>query len=210
MKLLSASPCDALAKWNGLTRRILWQQAGAMLALAAIAPLAGCGTQGDNLPPVPAAEIDTYKLGPGDTVRILTFGEQDLSGEFRVNDSGRIAVPLLDSVPASGKTADELASQITSALKSKDLYKNPKVTVEVTAYRPFFVLGEVNKPGQYPYQPGMTVVTAAAVAGGFTYRAVTGQFSIVRTTDGKAMEGKAERQTFLQPGDVMTVFERFF
>ena len=80
----------------------------------------------------------------------------------------------------------------------------------MTAYRPIFVLGEVNKPGQYPYQPGMTVVTAAAVAGGFTYRAIEGYASVVRTVNGHAVEGKATRQTYLQPGDVVTVFERRF
>jgi polysaccharide biosynthesis/export protein len=84
------------------------------------------------------------------------------------------------------------------------------VAVEVIAYRPIYVLGEVNKPGQYAYQPGMTVVTAAAVAGGFTYRAVEGYAAIVRTVGGKAIEGRASRQTFVQPGDVITVLERRF
>ena len=80
----------------------------------------------------------------------------------------------------------------------------------MTSYRPIFVLGEVSKPGQYPYQPGMTVVTAVAVAGGFTYRAVKDYASVVRTLDGVAVEGKAVRQGFVQPGDVITVFERRF
>ena len=84
------------------------------------------------------------------------------------------------------------------------------VSAEITAYRPIFVLGEVSKPGQYPFQPGMTVVTAAAVAGGFTYRAVTDYASVVRTQDGVAVEGKATRQSFIQPGDVITIFERRF
>jgi polysaccharide export outer membrane protein len=82
--------------------------------------------------------------------------------------------------------------------------------VEITAYRPIFVLGEVSKPGQYPYQPGMTMVTAAAVAGGFTYRAVLDYASVVRTQDGVAVEAKALRQSFIQPGDVITIFERRF
>jgi polysaccharide export outer membrane protein len=82
--------------------------------------------------------------------------------------------------------------------------------VEVIAYRPVFVLGEVNKPGQYPWQPGMTVVTAVAVAGGFTYRAVDNYASVVRTVGSAAVEGKATRQSFIQPGDVVTIFERRF
>ncbi len=82
--------------------------------------------------------------------------------------------------------------------------------MEVIAYRPVFVLGEVNRPGQYPYQPGMTVVTAAAVAGGFTYRAVEDTASIVRTVNGKSVEGRAGRETLVRPGDVITIYERTF
>ena len=105
---------------------------------------------------------------------------------------------------------------MAGALIGADILRNPSVSVEVIAYRPIFVLGEVNKPGQYPYQPGMTVVTAAAVAGGFTYRAVQSYASIVRTMPADksgpmtAIEGTAERQTLVQPGDVITIFERRF
>ena len=90
------------------------------------------------------------------------------------------------------------------------LIRDPSVSVEVSAYRPIFVLGEVNHPGQFPYQPGMTVVTAAAVAGGFTYRAVEDRASIVRSIDGKAVEGRATRETYVRPGDVITIYERRF
>ena len=114
------------------------------------------------------------------------------------------------AVPAAGLTPDGLAAAISEALVKDNLYTAPSVSVEVTTYRPIFVLGEVSKPGQYPYQPGMTVVTAAAVAGGFTYRAISDYASVVRTRDGVAIEGKATRQTFVQPGDVITIFERRF
>jgi polysaccharide export outer membrane protein len=143
-------------------------------------------------------------------VRLITVGDDTLTGEFRVNDSGEIALPLLGTVPASGLTAGGLAVRIKDALVKGNLYTAPSVSVEITAYRPIFVLGEVSKPGQYPYQPGMTVVTAAAVAGGFTYRAINDYASIVRTRDGIAIEGKAARQSFVQPGDVITIFERKF
>ncbi|MDR3529694.1 MAG: polysaccharide export protein [Rhodopila sp.] len=165
---------------------------------------------GRGLPDLPPAAPSAYRLGPGDMVRLITFGEKQLTGEFRVNDSGAIALPLLGSVPASGLTPDGLAARISDALVRGNLYRAPSVSVEVTAYRPIFVLGEVSKPGQYPYQPGMTVVTAAAVAGGFTYRAIDGYASVVRTQDGSAIEGKATRQSFVQPGDVITIFERRF
>ena len=177
-------------------------------AVCLVLTLLGCAP-GRGLPPIPAGSGE-YRLGPGDAVRLITFGEDQLTGEFRVNDAGTIAVPLLGGVHAAGLTPAELEASVTAALTRAKLLRNPSVAAEVTAYRPIFVLGEVNKPGQYPYQPGMTVVTAAAVAGGFTYRAVEGYTSVVRSVDGHAVECKATRQTYVQPGDVITVFERWF
>jgi polysaccharide export outer membrane protein len=168
----------------------------------------GWGGQGANLPPIPAGGSDVYRLGPGDQVRIITLSEDRLTGEFRVNDSGAVALPLLGTVQAAGMTTADLEHTISAALVQAQLIREPSVSVEVISYRPIFVLGEVNKPGQYPYQPGMTVVTAVAVAGGFTYRAVDDRAAIVRSVDGKAVEGRAERQTYVQPGDVITIYER--
>ena len=172
--------------------------------------LVGCGGPGSDLPLLPPADVTSYTLGPGDQVRIITFGEENLTGEFRVNDSGNIALPLIGAVHSAGLTSGELETVVAAALRRGNLVRNPSVAVEVIAYRPIYVLGEVNKPGQYAYQPGMTVVTAVAVAGGFTYRAVEGYAAVVRTVEGKAIEGKASRQAFVQPGDVVTVFERRF
>jgi polysaccharide export outer membrane protein len=173
--------------------------------------LATACAPGRDLEPLPPDAAQAYRLGPGDVVRIITYGEDPLTGEFRVNDSGTIAVPLLGSLSAAGLTPAQLETEVAGALIGGDLLRNPSISVEVIAYRPIFVLGEVNKPGQYPYQPGMTVVTAAAVAGGFTYRAVQDYASVVRTVAaGHAIEGRAERQTLVQPGDVITIFERRF
>jgi polysaccharide biosynthesis/export protein len=179
-------------------------------ALLGAAALAGCAGPGADLPPLPAAPATDYLLGPGDRVRIITFGDQQMTGEFRVNDSGDIAVPLLGNVRAQGLTSKQLEARVAGALQRSGLFKTPSVSIEVVAYRPIFVLGEVNRPGQYPYQPGMTAVTAVAVAGGFTYRAVQSVFSVVRTTSGRAVEDRAMRQSFLEPGDVLTVYERYF
>jgi polysaccharide biosynthesis/export protein len=143
-------------------------------------------------------------------VRLITFGEDSLTGEFRVSDSGTIALPLIGTVRASGLSPDALATRVSETLLHANLLRSPSVSAEVITYRPIFVLGEVSKPGQYPYQPGMTVVTAAAVAGGFTYRAFQSYASVMRTEDGGAVEGTASRQTLIQPGDVITVFERRF
>ena len=179
------------------------------LCCAVFALLAGCAP-GYGLPPLPPAAVGEYRLGPGDTVRLTTFGEDQLSGEFRVGASGTIAMPLLGEVRAAGRTPAELQAAVAAGLKRRDLLRDPNVAAEVVEYRPIFVLGEVNKPGQYPYQPGMTVVTAVAVAGGFTYRAVQDHASVVRAENGSAVESKAPREAFVQPGDVITVYERRF
>jgi polysaccharide export outer membrane protein len=175
----------------------------------------GCGGPGSGLPPLSVTKPAAYSLGPGDQIRIITFGEETLTGEFRVNDTGNIAVPLVGAVHAAGLSSAELEASVASALRRAKMVHNPSVSVEVIVYRPIFVLGEVNKPGQYAYQPGMTVVTAVAVAGGFTYRAVEDRAAIVRTVEdntieGRAIEGRATRQSYLQPGDVVTIFERRF
>ena len=193
--------------------------------LLPILVLTAC-SPGSDLPMLPTVSSTDYRLGAGDAVRIITFGEDSLTGEFRVNDSGSIALPLLGPVRSAGLTPAELETSVMAALKRANLLRNPSVSVEIVTYRPIFVLGEVNRPGQYPYQPGMTVVTAAAVAGGFTYRAVEGYASVVRTpvgaargmamgttmgtTMGDPIEGKAVRHAYVQPGDVITILERRF
>ncbi len=176
-----------------------------------VAGLVGCGGPGSGLPRVPDVDTNVYSLGPGDQIRIITFGEQQLTGEFRVDAAGEIALPLVGDVHAGGLTAKQLEGAVAQTLTRSKLYKNPSVSVEVVNYRPIFLLGEVSRPGQYPYQPAMTVVTAVAVGGGFTYRAVTDRFSIVRTSNRQTTtEGTASRATFVQPGDVITVYERVF
>lgn len=143
-------------------------------------------------------------------MRIITFGEEQLTGQFRVGDNGDIAVPLLGLVPAAGRTTGELQDEIAAGLAGRKLIVDPSVSVEVTTFRPVFVLGEVSKPGEYPYQPGMTVLTAVAVAGGFTYSAVQRRAVILRQIDGHATEGVVGRGAVIHPGDVITIEERYF
>jgi polysaccharide biosynthesis/export protein len=162
------------------------------------------------LPPLPPVADQGYRLGPGDQIRMITFGDQHLTGPFRVNDSGAIALPLIGPVRAAGLTSEELADLISKKLEQQNLFRDPSVAVEVAEYRPIFVLGEVNKPGQFPYQPGMTVLTAVAVAGGFTYRAIHDHMAVLRKSDGSPVAGLATGESLLQPGDVVTVYERRF
>jgi polysaccharide export outer membrane protein len=172
--------------------------------------LAACGGPGSDLPLMPDAGPPDYSLGPGDQVRIITYGEENLTGEFRVNDSGNISLPLIGTVHAAGLTSSGLESAVAAALRHGDLVRGPSVAVEVIGYRSIYVLGEVNKPGQYPYQPGMTVLSAIALGGGFTYRAIDDYVAIVRSSEGKTVQGRANPEAFVRPGDVLKVFERQF
>ncbi len=178
---------------------------GAVLCTA----MGGCAP-GRDLSPLPAYQPQSYRLGGGDLVRIITFGEDQLTGEFRVDDQGRIAIPLLGGVQAAGLTTQGLETELTGKLKAGKLLRDPSVSVEVQAYRPIFVLGEVTKPGQYPYQPGMSVLTTVAVAGGFTYRGVQDYAEVIRTTGGTSVDGIAQPGAFVAPGDVVRIFERRF
>jgi polysaccharide export outer membrane protein len=183
-----------------------------MVALlsAVVLVLAAC-QPGSNLAPLPGTSGGgPYKLGADDEVRVITLGEGDISGQFRVNDRGNIAVPLLGTIPAEGLTTAQLEDRIAGLLKEKKVLLDPSVSVEVISYRPIFILGQVTKPGQYPYQPDMTVLTAVAVAGGFTYRAQTDYASILRKIDGQQVEGKVPRGAEVLPGDVITILERYY
>lgn len=182
-----------------------------LLPLCCLLPglLAACAP-GSGLPPLPPTNPADYRLGAGDIVRLTTFGEAQLTGEFRVGDDGDVAVPLLGHVRAEGLTPAAFQTAVAVELERDGLLRNPQVAAEVTTYRGIFVLGEVNKPGQYPYQPGMTMVSAVAVAGGFTYRAVQDHASVMRRLNGRLLEARASREALVQPGDVITVYERRF
>jgi polysaccharide export outer membrane protein len=180
------------------------------LALFACAiTLAGCAP-GADLPPVPKAYSGPYLLGPGDEVRIITFGDATLSGNFAVDESGHISLPLLGQVKAGGLTTDALQAAVMEQLQSRKLFNAPSVVIEVATRRPVFVLGEVQRPGRYSYEPGMTVTSAVAIAGGFTYRAVKARVEVSRQTEQGSVKGQADPDAPVQAGDVVTVLERHF
>lgn len=181
-----------------------------LASFIAAAFLASCAP-GANLPVASDYGNTQYRLGPVDQVRIITFGEDQLTGDFRVNEQGKIEVPLLGGVQAAGLTTEQLDDEIATDLKERKLLSNASVTSEVLAYRPIFVLGEVAKPGQYPYQPGMTMLTSVAVAGGFTYRAVKDYAGVVRTPPGrKPIQARVLPDSLIAPGDVIEVYQRHF
>jgi len=148
-------------------------------------------------------------LSPADRVQVTVFGHEDLSGEIEVDTMGRISMPLVGNIPAQGLTLDELEQAIIDALQP-DYLLNPRVTAQLLSLRPFYILGEVNAPGSYPFTGDMTVVRAVAVAGGFTHRARSKRIVIRRIVDGVETEMAADEDTEVQPGDVIEVPERFF
>ena len=176
--------------------------------------LAAC--DGDSTPIVPMAAAgggspgDSNKLGPNDRLRITVFGQPTLTGEYTLDGNGVLAFPLIGNVPANGSTTIQLQQAITAKLQP-DYMVNPNVSAEVITRRPFYVIGEVQKPGNYPYVTDMTAVNAIAMAGGFTRRARKNDFYIRRLDkDGKMVRMEANSGTVLQAGDTLEVRERVF
>ena len=150
-----------------------------------------------------------YRLGSGDRLRIIVFGQDSLSNSYAVDGSGNIAMPLIGIVAARGLTTQSLARSIAARLRNGYL-RDPQVSAEVEAYRPFFILGEVVTPGQYPYIYGMTAQTAVAVAGGFTPRAYKQTVDLTRVIDGRPVTGPVPITQPIRPGDTVVVHERYF
>ncbi|HQT67288.1 MAG TPA: polysaccharide biosynthesis/export family protein [Acetobacteraceae bacterium] len=180
------------------------------LALKLIMALPVSGCMADDLPLLPTQYKADYEFGPGDQIRVIVFDEKQLSHEYRVDAGGMIDMPLVGGIRAAGYTAIDLARLIARKLQSDQLILKPSVAVEIVEYRPFYILGEVNKPGPYPYQPGMTVLSAVSIAGGFTYRAVQAYVGVTRAVDGPPRVWRAAAAAQVKPGDVITVFERHF
>ncbi len=150
-----------------------------------------------------------YQLATGDRLRVIVFGQDNLSNVYAVDSQGRISMPLIGAVDATGRTTQQLERAIEARLRGGFL-REPKVSVEVDAYRPFFILGEVTASGQYPFVNGMTIQTAVAIAGGFTPRADRHVAVISRHVNGEFVTAKAPITQPVMPGDTITIRERWF
>lgn len=155
------------------------------------------------------AKEPIYTLGAGDKLRVTVFEEKDLSGEFEVTGEGDISLPLIGSISAVGKNIRQLERDVEKMLLNGFL-KNPRVSIDVMNYRPFYILGEVNDPGSYPYVNGMTILNAVALGGGFTYRANQKKITIIRGNDTTQTPQTINPMEVVLPGDVVRVEERFF
>lgn len=165
----------------------------------------------DTTPTPSSAEtLSRYKLSTGDVISISVYGEDDLKREkVRLTDAGTISYPVLGEIQVRGKTVGELEKVLTGGLRGSYLV-NPRVAVTIDEYRPYFVNGQVSNNGSFPYQPGLTVRKAVSIAGGFKERASLGKITIVRDGDPSNIPVKADLNTQVHPGDILTVGESFF
>jgi polysaccharide export outer membrane protein len=184
----------------------LLEIAARRLALFILMVVGSCASEVGTLPTLPDGASDAhYRLQPGDLLRIDVFDVTALSGDFRIDETGVIVLPLAGTIEATGLTTDALATTISASL-AKNYLKDPDVTVRISEYRHFFVLGEVVKPGNYPYAAGMTVLNAVAVAGGYSYRADHGDAMVMRA----GVRYRASPAAPIRPGDTIEIAERLF
>src|SRR5437667_1763995 len=185
-----------------------------ILCLVAALALAGC--MGRTAPvaiayaePAPVPHDAAYHLDAGDKLRVVVYGQEGLTNTYSISAGGTITMPLIGSVPARGRTPSGLASDIAARLRN-GFIREPSVAVEVESYRPFFILGEVAAPGQYPYVPNMTVESAVAIAGGFSPRARRDRVTLTHTDASGPARFVVPPGTPLSPGDTVLVGERWF
>src|SRR5260370_38512367 len=157
----------------------------------------------------PTSAAASYVLGPNDRVRLKVYGEPDIAGEYEVDNNGNVSIPLAGHIRAAGLTTRQLERSIASAL-SKGIVRDPRVNVEIALYRPYYILGEVKKGGEYPYRLGLTVMDAVASAGGFTYCAHENKVFLRRSGAGVEEVYALDAPILIFPGDNIRIPERYF
>lgn len=178
--------------------------ASALLLMLAVPVFAA-----DAPTPAVAAQDGDYVLDAGDRIRLSLYGDDSFKGEFAVSDNGTISLPLIGALPARGMTVNAFRATVETKL-ADGYYRDPRLSAEVVNYRPFYILGEVNKPGQYPYVTGMTLGQAVAIANGYTLAARKGTIAIRRAKSQEEVKISANPALPIGPGDTVRVLERLF
>lgn len=186
-------------KAAAMTRAVVWHRPLAFVVLLILA-LSTLGTS--------AWAQTGYRLGTGDKLKVTVFGEDDASAEYEIDATGAISVRLLGRIVVKGMTVSEVERRLVDEYRSRGFFRNPRISIELINLRPFFILGEVEKRGSYPYINGLTVAQAVAIAGGYTYRASRSRITIQRA--GAAKEEPVSEDAPVYPGDIVRVPERFF
>ncbi|MGF1456313.1 MAG: polysaccharide biosynthesis/export family protein [Alphaproteobacteria bacterium] len=188
----------------------MWAPLAMVLVLVGMMGSRAAWAQDDIIAALEMSSLAEYELGPNDRVRVTVFGEDDLSGEYQVDSTGFVALPLIGEVLAGNLSLREFESAVEARYADGYLI-NPKVSIEVTNYRPFFINGEVNEAGQYPFEPNMTILKAVSTAGGYTYRANRRKVFVLRPeVHAEEIEVPANSDLKVMPGDVLRIPERLF
>ena len=175
---------------------------------AALLGLAACAGGHANQAALESTPPQAYRIAAGDRIAVNVYGEQAVTGEYDVDDGGTVALPLAGRVSVKDMTAPQAEAAVASKLRTS--LENPQVNVSVVQGRNIYILGEVAKPGAYPFRPGDTVLNAVALAGGYTYRAETDGISVKRPEAGPADAKRAQQDAYLHPGDIVIVPARWF
>lgn len=172
--------------------------------------LTACASGGQHLPLLASASPASYELGANDEIKVWVFGFDAINSTYIVGDSGAVSFPFVGSLPAAGRSTVDLEQSIAAKLVERDLARHPQVSVQITKYRPFYIAGEVQKPGQYPYVPGLTMEKAVSMAGGYTFRARQDNAMVTRKQGGRTVRGRVQSDTALMPDDNIVVPEAWF
>lgn len=183
-----------------------------LLAIAAVfAAITGGCSASSSLAPLPTAAATTeYRLAAGDKIRLNVYGLDSFNNEYVIGDSGSLSLPMIGSISVFGKTLHEVEQDIAARLSREQILRAPVVNAQHVSLRPFYIMGEVRNPGEYAYRPGTTVMSAVALAGGFTYRAARNSVAVTRTINGQDITGSATQEMRVQPGDRILVSEKWF
>ncbi|MEM8634819.1 MAG: polysaccharide biosynthesis/export family protein [Pseudomonadota bacterium] len=182
-----------------------------IMAACQSAPAAGLEqAQIADVPPTVGSVDDAYTLGNGDRLRVTVFGEPELSGEYLVDGTGLVSLPLVGEIPALGTTVRSFQQEVERQLVEKELLVSPRVSAEVINFRPYYILGEVGRPGEYPYTDALTVMNAVATAEGFTYRANRRTVFIRGVNETEERSVRLSPTLRVQPGDTIRIGERIF
>lgn len=182
----------------------------AFLAATALFVVSGCSSGLDRLAPIAAAPPGPQPLETGDSIRVMVNDIEDGDGQYVVNGAGTVTLPFVGELAVRGLTIAQAQANIVQAYRSAGIFVTPEVNVQPAVLRPYYVAGEVNRPGEFAYRQGMTVQAAISAAGGYTYRAKSDVVEITRTVNGREVVGAATKLTPITPGDRVRVLEKWF
>lgn len=181
-----------------------------LVAAIGLALTSACSSGMSDLPRLESVGVNEVRIAPGDKLRIAVQDLETASGDYTVAETGSISFPLLNQVEVAGLSYVEMENTIAARLAEANIVKNPNVTVQPLELRPIYIMGEIRQPGEYAYRQGLTVFAAVSMAGGYTYRAKTGEVAITRLVDSRPVTALADEDSVILPGDRIRVYESWF